>query len=57
MNEKSIDLIDYKLFGIPDWVFKETDITSLDVSSEPDDPYHTPLANRILLYFLRKLIH
>lgn len=43
----SLDLVDWGLVEIPEWVFERNNLKKLDMSAEPYDPFHAPFINRI----------
>jgi Leucine-rich repeat (LRR) protein len=43
----SLNLVDYGLTEIPDWVYERKYLKEIDLSAEPDDPFHAPFVNRI----------
>jgi hypothetical protein len=43
----SLDLVDCGLTEIPDWVYERKYLKEIDLSAEPDDPFHAPFVNRI----------
>jgi len=42
-----LDLVDFQLTEIPDWVFTKTYLKEIDLSAEPSDSFHYPFINRI----------
>jgi hypothetical protein len=43
----SLDLVDWGLVEIPEWVFERHYLKKLDLSAEPSDPFHAPFVNCI----------
>lgn len=42
-----LDLVDFRLTEIPDWVFTKTYLKEIDLSAELSDSFHFPFINRL----------